>query len=122
MKINSLYKRYFFYLIRWQLSTPILAPVMILLASQGMWISAVVGNFIGGILFFWLDRSIFRSKYRVLWEIVEEINCTDCGTKARGYRLVQSTNYSAEEKKPEFRCEKCSILKTEELKKRGINT
>lgn len=53
-------KRYLFYLIRWQASTFILAPVAILLSSQNKWIQIAVGNLIGGMLFFWIDRLIFK--------------------------------------------------------------
>lgn len=116
----SFYKRYFFYLIRWQLSTPILAPIMILLASQGMWVSAIVANLIGGLFFFFVDRKIFRSKLRTLWEVNEDVKCADCGNVARGYRLVQTENYDASDKVPEFRCERCSRIKTEKMKQMGV--
>jgi hypothetical protein len=45
----------------------------------------------------------------------------DCKIKARGYRLVKSKNYDRiHDKFPEFRCEKCSILKSIELKNKGV--
>ena len=55
-------KRYLLYLCRWQLSTLVLAPVAILLASQNKWVQISVGNLIGGMIFYWIDRFIFNSK------------------------------------------------------------
>jgi len=54
-----LWKQYILYLVRWQLSTPILAIVMVYLAYLGEWRAAVISNLIGGLIFFWLDRLIF---------------------------------------------------------------
>jgi DNA-directed RNA polymerase subunit RPC12/RpoP len=120
MQINL--KRYGLYLLRWQLSTPILAGVGILLAAMGQIIAAIVANLIGGLIFFWVDRFIFTSQtLATQWEVRENIQCVDCGKTARGYRLVRTERYDkTEDKKPEFRCEECSIKKSEELKKRGI--
>ena len=50
------------YLIRWQLSTPILAVCLVWLAGLGEFWAAVVANLAGGLIFFWVDRLIFRSK------------------------------------------------------------
>ena len=47
-------KRYLFYIVRWQLSTPILAVVLIWLASQNKWVATIVANFIGALIFFWV--------------------------------------------------------------------
>lgn len=52
-------KQYLMYLARWQLSTPILAIVLIVLAGQHPVVATVVANLIGGALFFWVDRYIF---------------------------------------------------------------
>jgi len=55
------------------------------------------------------------------WEVKEGVKCADCGTTGRGYRLVYARDYDRlNEKEPEFRCEKCSIRKAQELKQRGI--
>lgn len=51
----------FLYLMRWQCSTLILAPVISLIPNSP-WGSAVVANFIGGLLFFYIDMMIFKSK------------------------------------------------------------
>lgn len=59
---SSSKKRYLFYLCRWQLSTLVLAPVAILLASQNKWIQISAGNLIGGMIFYWIDKFIFNVK------------------------------------------------------------
>jgi hypothetical protein len=121
MQVNL--KRYGLYLIRWQLSTPILAGVLYLLASMDALTATVIANLIGGLIFFWVDRFIFTSDVLdAQWEVRERIACVDCGTIARGYRLVKTENYDrSRDREPEFRCETCSIKKSEELKKRGVN-
>lgn len=53
-------KRFILYLLRWQLSTPILAIVIAWLAYLGEWAAAAVANLIGGAIFFWVDRWIFK--------------------------------------------------------------
>lgn len=120
MQIN--FKRYGLYLVRWQLSTPILAIVLYYLAPIGALWATVVANLIGGLIFFWVDRFIFTSQVLAAqWEVREEIRCVDCGRVARGYRLVHAENYDRSgDDEPEFRCEECSKKKSEELRKRGI--
>lgn len=54
-------KRFLLYLIRWQLSTPILALVLHLLDINET-IEAIIANLIGGILFFWIDKLIFKER------------------------------------------------------------
>jgi hypothetical protein len=114
--------RYGLYLIRWQLSTPILAGVLYLLAGLGALIATIIANLIGGLIFFWVDRFIFTSQTLAAQEEVrEEIRCVDCGTVARGYRLVRAKNYDkTNDLEPEFRCEACLKKKSEELKRRGV--
>ena len=127
MKIN--FKKYALYLIRWQLSTPILAPVVAyfkdspsMFGTKEDWIGSTVANLIGGLIFFWVDRFIFTSKdLEAQWEVQENIKCVDCGKITRGYRLVKTKNYDRVKTDPQFRCEECSQKKTEELRKRGIN-
>ena len=55
-----MFKKYFLYLIRWQLSTPILAVCVIWLASLGTTWATIIANFIGGLIFFWVDKWIFN--------------------------------------------------------------
>jgi hypothetical protein len=116
------WKRYTLYLIRWQLSTPILAGVLYLLDSWDKLLATILANLIGGLIFFWVDRLIFTShSLDAQWEVKDEVICVDCGTVARGYRLVKTDNYDkTKDKEPEFRCEQCSTKKAEELKERGV--
>lgn len=121
MKIN--FKKYLLYLIRWQLSTPILAVVLILLNPFGQWPATIVANFIGGLIFFWVDKFIFTSRsLEAQWEVKENIYCSDCDKLARGYRLVKTANYDmSADINPKFRCESCSQKKTTKLQKQGVN-
>ena len=49
------------YLLRWQLSTPILAIVMARGAHKSVdWKGAMLANLVGGLIFFWVDRVIFN--------------------------------------------------------------
>ena len=115
-------KKYLAYLFRWQLSTPILSLVLIWLATMNKWVAVIIANLIGGLIFFWVDRWIFKdTPLAPLWEIREKINCADCGNECRGFRVVRTSNYDRSvDKKPEFRCEHCSKNKLQELEKRGI--
>ena len=106
-------KKYSFYIIRWQLSTPILAVVLIWLSSQNKWVATIVANFIGALIFFWIDRIIFKSNFlKPIWEVEENITCVDCKKTCRGYRLIKDKKYDkTKDEKPEFRCEECSSKK-----------
>jgi len=117
------FKLYGLYLIRWQLSTPILAGVLALLGSLGALAATIIANLVGGLIFFWVDRFIFTSEtLAAQWEVRDDIRCVDCGRVARGYRLVRAKNYDrTSDPAPEFRCEACSKKKSDELKKRGID-
>jgi hypothetical protein len=114
-------KRYILYLLRWQLSTPILAICLIFLHFGVTW-NTVIANLVGGLIFFWVDKFIFTSKIITpQWEVADNIICQDCGKPAfRGYRLVRAKNYDKTLAKPEFRCEKCSRIKANQQKKKGI--
>ena len=116
-------KKYLFYLFRWQLSTPILAGVLWLLHGFNNLTVTIIANLIGGLIFFWVDRLIFRVEFvHPLWEIKENVLCSDCGKACKGFRLVKTKNYNRiKDKNPEFRCEVCSKRKTSELKDRGIS-
>jgi hypothetical protein len=118
--MKELIKKYFLYIVRWQLSTPILAVVLILLANQNKWIATIVANFLGALIFFWVDKFIFRTKFlNPLWEVKEKVICHDCGKECRGYRLVKDKNYDKlNDTQPEFRCEKCSKKKSMKLNKK----
>jgi hypothetical protein len=119
-------RKYFLYLIRWQLSTPILAVcVYYLTQSLGATWTTVIANFIGGLIFFWVDRWIFRNTtilHGELWETVTDVICADCGQVAdKGYRLVRAAHYDRTgDKQPQFRCHDCSRAKYErDREKRG---
>jgi len=117
------FKLYGLYLVRWQLSTPILAGVLALLGGLGALVATIIANLVGGLIFFWVDRFIFTSEtLAAQWEVRDDIRCVDCGRVARGYRLVRAKNYDrTSDPAPEFRCEACSKKKSDELKKRGID-
>lgn len=109
--------QYLLYLIRWQLSTPILAVFIWYLSDYPAIVGSIVANFIGGLIFFWVDRIIFTSRALMeQWEVVENISCCDCGKVARGYRLVYRKDYDRRrDKYPKYRCERCSIEKYKNL-------
>lgn len=53
--------KFILYLIRWQLSTPILALCLNFL-NFGTLINTIIANLIGGAIFFWVDKYIFNKK------------------------------------------------------------
>jgi hypothetical protein len=59
-------KKYILYLGRWQLSTPVLVAVNLLIGlvlpttGIGAVVSAIIANFVGGLIFFWIDKKIFH--------------------------------------------------------------
>ena len=115
----KLAKKYFLYLVRWQLSTPILAIVLKLLADMDTLWATVIANFIGGLIFFWVDKIIFKKKSDIpLWEIEDNVECYDCHKHTKGYRIVSWGNYDrTEDKHPQYRCQECSIKKMETITK-----
>ena len=111
-------KRFILYLIRWQLSTPILYLVVKRLgAGIG---STIIANLIGGAIFFWVDRFIFTSKAVEMWHFKEKGICDGCGKEATLWRLVLASNYDRRQSEPKFLCQGCSKKKTDELRSRGI--
>jgi len=111
-------KKYLLYLLRWQLSTPILAMCVVVFATFGATVATVLANLIGGLIFFWIDRWIFRHTNILrgeLWEVQKGIICADCGRAVdKGYRLVKAANYDRTgDRRPEFRCHDCSRSKYE---------
>ena len=120
MKTN--YKQYGLYLIRWQLSTPILAVTLVALATTNKLVATIAANLIGGLIFFWVDKFIFTSPMlKAQWEVQDNIECCDCGKIARGYRLVKTANYDKSKVTPKFRCELCSQRKTDRLREKGVD-
>lgn len=57
--------RFILYLIRWQLSTPILWGVLkVMLPYTEELIATIIANLIGGCIFFWIDKWIFRKSVK----------------------------------------------------------
>ena len=117
--IMNFVKKYFLYLVRWQLSTPILAIVLKLLSNMSTLTATIIANLIGGLIFFWIDKIIFKKTSDVpLWEIKNKFECFDCHKKTKGYRIVMWGNYDrTEDKNPQYRCKECSIKKMRTIAK-----
>lgn len=52
-------KRFILYLIRWQLSTPILALCLSVLKFNTL-TNTIIANLIGGVIFYFVDKKIFK--------------------------------------------------------------
>jgi len=111
-------KRFSLYLLRWQLSTPILWFVVSKL-GVGIW-ATVIANLVGGMIFFWVDRFIFTSRAVELWHIKEKGHCDKCGRESAVWRLVKTQDYDRTGAAPKFLCSRCSREKLNELKAKGI--
>ena len=110
-------RRFILYLIRWQLSTPILWLVIHKM-GVGIW-ATVLANLIGGAIFFWVDKFIFTSRAVEIWHIKEGC-CDKCGIKTHLWRLVKTIGYDRSKAKPVFLCMSCSKEKTEKFRAKGI--
>ena len=111
-------KRFILYLLRWQLSTPILWLVIRNLgAGLG---TTVIANLIGASIFFWVDKFIFTSKAVEMWHFKEKGSCDNCGKETSLWRLVLAPNYDKRDSRPKFFCLECSKERTDELRKKGI--
>ena len=51
-----------FYAIRWQLSSPVLAIVLVLLSNLPIWWSVIIANLAGAIIFYPVDEYIFKKE------------------------------------------------------------
>ena len=109
--------RFILYLVRWQLSTPILWLVVRHLGASLY--STVIANLIGGAIFFWVDKFIFTSQAVEIWHI-KEGKCDNCGKVSHLWRLVKTAGYDRSDTKPFFLCMECSKKKTDELRSKGI--
>ena len=118
--MKSFVFKYLLYLGRWQFSTPILAIFVGLFSEYPPVVGSVVANFVGGLIFFWIDKLIFTgSAYPEVWQVREKVKCADCGKLSRGYRLVFWKGYDRrKDTHPEYRCEECSIKKEQLIKGR----
>jgi len=117
MKFNTL--KFVLYLMRWQLSTPIL---WIVVRNLGTGIgSTILANLIGASIFFWVDQFIFTSKAVELWQFKEKGRCDGCGKETGLWRLALAPGYDRRsDENPKFLCMECSKRKTEELRARGL--
>lgn len=117
--------KFILYLVRWQLSTPILAPIVAyfkhsssMFGTKEDWIAATIANLIGGCIFFWVDRFIFKSKAIEQWEVAKYGHCYDCGQSGILRRLVKAPGgYDrSEDEHPQYRCKTCSQRKLNDLR------
>ena len=53
-------KKFLLYLLRWQMSTPLLAIVFYYLPFNAI-LESIIANLIGGCIFFWVDKHIFKN-------------------------------------------------------------
>lgn len=120
-------KRFILYLLRWQASSLILAPMIALvkgspnlLGDVSDWQAAILGNLVGGCIFFWVDKFIFTSAAVEMWHFKEDGVCDECGKKSSLWRLALAPNYDKRDTEPKFLCMECSKKKTDELRKKGI--
>ena len=110
-------KKFILYLIRWQLSTPILWLVV---NQLGIGLGAtIVANLIGGMIFFWVDKFIFTNIAIEMWHI-KEGTCDKCGNVGHLWRLVLAKDYDKRNETPKFLCITCSKKRTDELRQSGI--
>ena len=54
-------KKFLLYLVRWQCSTPVLALCLYILPFKTI-INTILANLIGGCIFFWIDKRIFKKE------------------------------------------------------------
>ncbi len=111
-------RRFILYLIRWQLSTPILWLVVKNLGA-GLW-QTIIANLIGGSIFFWVDKFIFTSKAVEMWHFKEKGICDDCGKETNLWRLVLAPSYDRRQSAPKFFCIECSKRRTDQLRSKGV--
>ena len=53
-------KKFILYVIRWELSSIILAPCLIWFGGLGEWPATIIANGIGACIFFLIDKKIFK--------------------------------------------------------------
>ena len=56
--------RFLLYLLRWQMSTPVFYLCFWWLADVNGWLATFTANLIGGTIFYFVDRAIFRRRWR----------------------------------------------------------
>lgn len=124
------------YLLRWQASSVLLAPAIAIVnalftpnvdwstvawfGTLTSWVGAIAANFLGGNLFYWVDRFIFTSSAVEVWNFKDKGICDQCGKEESLWRLVRAPNYDKSKSEPIFLCMSCSKTKTDELRAKGI--
>ena len=58
------HKKFILYLIRWQASSPILY-ICLQFLKLGTLVNTIIANLIGGIIFYWVDKWIFKKGDKV---------------------------------------------------------
>ncbi|MCE5279843.1 MAG: hypothetical protein ABFD92_03485 [Planctomycetaceae bacterium] len=108
-------KNFGLYLLRWQLSTPLLAGFVYFLTQRlGATLTMFVANLFGAALFFWIDRWIFVGRgleaQDELWEVRPNVTCAECLKPVdRGYRLLRMRGRGQTGvPSGQFRCLDCS--------------
>jgi len=122
--------KFLLYALRWQLSTPILWPIMAYWPGRHAATSPLadivpvaVANLIGASIFFWVDRFIFKSRAIESWEFLARGACHDCGKVDYVRRLVTAPGYDKRnDPHPQYRCAACSERKLTELGKKGVRS
>lgn len=108
-------KQYVLYLFRWQCSTPILA-VVIWLLPFGSIVEAVIANLVGGLIFYWIDRLIFKQVRLYVWWEKRNGVCVDCGKTGTTMRVIKAGRYDREDDEaPQYRCKDCADIKLQEV-------
>jgi hypothetical protein len=55
-------KKFILYVIRWQISSPILFICLYFIPTQNILLKTIISNFIGAMIFYWIDKLIFTKK------------------------------------------------------------
>jgi hypothetical protein len=128
--------RFLLYLARWQASSVLLAPAIAIVnafftpnvdwntvawfGTLTSWVGAICGNFVGGCVFFWVDRFIFTSKAVEMWHVIPNGKCDQCGKVTELWRLTLAPRYDKRQDEPKYLCMECSKKKTDQLRSKGI--
>jgi len=54
--------KFILYMLRWQLSGVVLAPVLSMFGVEAVVLPTITANLIGGLIFFWIDKWIFKER------------------------------------------------------------
>ena len=119
--------RLLLYLLRWQLTTLVVAPVIAYRLNSGSifgssqeWFATSMANIVGGLIFFWVDKFIFKNQTIEHWDSIRSGVCYDCGKSGFVRRLVYIPGKydRRDDKSPQYRCSSCSRKKLKEVRSR----